>query len=83
MPTLMTERRNGRVRRCDAKCYDSRNASSDKCSCVCGGANHGVRLFTAAKNTLALKGDKYWREKHNHVEFSDLQMALALDEAQS
>jgi hypothetical protein len=35
-------------RRCDAKCY---NASTSKCTCICGGRNHGAGLKTAQLNT--------------------------------
>lgn len=33
--------------RCDAKCY---NAKGLKCTCVCGGMNHGVGLNQAIDN---------------------------------
>ncbi|MBA7496736.1 hypothetical protein ES702_07345 [subsurface metagenome] len=37
-----------RGRSCDAKCY---NATGDKCTCVCGGMNHGQGVTTAIKKT--------------------------------
>ncbi|MCA9962374.1 MAG: hypothetical protein KC443_25240 [Anaerolineales bacterium] len=40
----------GEEGRCDAKCYD---AISDNCTCICGGANHGVGLQRAMDNTRA------------------------------
>lgn len=38
----------GRRRRCDANCY---NATGQKCTCICGGANHGKGLEKALENT--------------------------------
>ena len=38
----------GKVRRCDARCY---NAKGPKCRCICGGRNHGVGLQKAIENT--------------------------------
>lgn len=37
----------GIVGRCGAKCY---NAKTPKCTCVCGGRNHGVGLTQALAN---------------------------------
>ena len=37
--------------RCDAKCY---NAHDDKCTCICGGKNHGAGLNQAVENTREL-----------------------------
>lgn len=34
--------------RCDAKCH---NAKGSKCTCICGGMNHGVELNQAIDNT--------------------------------
>lgn len=33
---------------CDGKCY---NAKGGKCTCICGGKNHGVGLEQAIDNT--------------------------------
>lgn len=50
MTTLMTIYTDGaKVGQCDARCY---NATSPACSCICGGANHGVGLRKAAANTI-------------------------------
>lgn len=47
--TTLVEVSNGKnKRRCDAKCY---NAKGDKCTCICGGANHGKGLDQAMANT--------------------------------
>ena len=35
-------------RRCDERCY---NAKGKRCTCVCGGKNHGVGQEQANKNT--------------------------------
>lgn len=40
----------GIVGRCDAKCY---NAEQEKCTCVCGGKNHGAGRVKATANTEA------------------------------
>jgi len=43
--SLITEvSRDGRRRRCDARCY---NARKPTCRCICGGRNHGVGLQKA------------------------------------
>jgi hypothetical protein len=47
---------NGKTIRCDEGCYNATGLRS-QCSCVCGGANHGVRLYRAVQNTVALAGD--------------------------
>jgi len=39
---------NGSRRRCDARCY---NAQYGKCTCICGGHNHGKGLEQAIENT--------------------------------
>ena len=49
MPTLMTVGNGEGERRCDAKCYEATNS---KCTCICGGMNHGVGLKRAQDNTL-------------------------------
>lgn len=38
----------GCIGRCDANCY---NAKTDRCSCVCGGRNHGAGIDAAAQIT--------------------------------
>lgn len=42
--TIITMSQNGKTRRCDARCY---NAKGSKCTCICGGRNHGVGLNRA------------------------------------
>jgi hypothetical protein len=54
MPTLMTFGNSEGERRCDSKCYD---AKDDKCTCCCGGKNHGVGLQQAMKNNQAMALD--------------------------
>lgn len=41
----------GVVGQCDAKCY---GAHEPRCSCICGGENHGVGLTKALANTRAI-----------------------------
>lgn len=55
---------NGCEGRCDAKCY---NAVDPKCTCICGGLNHGVGLSQAMDNTqkLAEKWIETYSKEHN------------------
>ena len=39
MTTLLLERQEGKLRRCDAACYDA-SSPDEECKCVCGGTNH-------------------------------------------
>lgn len=49
MATLISQiSSSGGRRRCDARCY---NAKHDKCTCICGGLNHGKGLQQAIDNT--------------------------------
>lgn len=41
----------GCLGQCDRKCYD---AAGGRCSCVCGGQNHGKGLTVALANVHAL-----------------------------
>jgi hypothetical protein len=49
MTTLIIARKaDGRLTgRCDARCY---NAKHPRCTCICGGANHGVGRKQATEN---------------------------------
>lgn len=52
MPTLLTwDDAGGQKRRCDAKCYNAKHA---KCTCICGGTNHGKGLKKAIENTMQM-----------------------------
>jgi hypothetical protein len=55
-----------RIGACDANCYGAKVIRMDACTCVCGGANHGVGLHKAFENTQALNGlwKKTWRKAH-------------------
>ena len=59
----------GCVGRCDAKCY---NATSDECTCICGGANHGAGKQQAVENTRELVDTWIddWKDKHPGQEFN-------------
>ncbi len=48
MTTLLTVGNSEGEQRCDARCY---NARGGKCSCCCGGRNHGVGLNVALEQT--------------------------------
>ena len=49
MTTLITQKvGSGPNRRCDAKCYDAKHP---KCTCICGGMNHGAGGVQAIINT--------------------------------
>jgi hypothetical protein len=52
MTTLLIDRRNGTIRRCDLQCY---RASGDTCRCICLGAHHGVGLNAASAHALGMK----------------------------
>jgi hypothetical protein len=49
----------GCIGRCDAKCY---NATTEDCTCICGGANHGVGIRKAEANTRELAEN--WMEAY-------------------
>jgi hypothetical protein len=47
---LIARSRDGKTeRRCDARCHD---AKGKKCTCICGGKNHGVGYTTAVDNAF-------------------------------
>jgi hypothetical protein len=46
--TLMTASDSEGTRRCDAHCY---NAKGEKCTCCCGGKNHGKGLQAALRQS--------------------------------
>jgi len=46
----------GCVGRCDANCHE---AKSPECTCICGGANHGVGLKQAMANTARGVGTRF------------------------
>jgi hypothetical protein len=48
----------GRVGRCDAKCY---NAWCPECHCICQGGNHGAGKQEAIDNTREMAGS--WLEQ--------------------
>jgi len=49
MATLISHRSSsGNISSCDGRCY---NALHSRCSCICGGANHGVGFMQAMDNT--------------------------------
>jgi hypothetical protein len=63
----------GCIGRCDAKCY---NAKGDKCTCICGGRNHGAGLAQARENTIEL-GQQWAREfAEEHPEVTAVQGLL-------
>lgn len=39
------------IGRCDDRCHSAKNP---KCTCICGGANHGVGFDQAVENTQRL-----------------------------
>ena len=43
----------GCIGRCDANCHD---ATDDKCTCICGGKNHGVGLQKAIEHNHEMIG---------------------------
>lgn len=62
MATLMTfKSASGKKERCDARCY---NAKNEKCTCCCGGRNHGKGFVEAFKTTIG-SFDEIVRESKN------------------
>lgn len=59
----------GCIGRCDAKCY---NATCEECTCICGGANHGVGRTKAMDNTreLAESWMEAYKEAHHGQELT-------------
>ncbi|WP_433542076.1 hypothetical protein ACQP10_37960 (plasmid) [Streptosporangium sandarakinum] len=53
----------GRIRRCDARCYD---AHETECDCICAGVNHGVGLDQAIENTRRRGEAWIARARHRH-----------------
>ncbi|WP_422446013.1 hypothetical protein [Thermoanaerobacterium sp. DL9XJH110] len=51
MATLIQQWSGGHRRRCDARCY---NGHGNRCTCICGGANHGKGLQQAMQNTVEM-----------------------------
>jgi len=51
MATVLVVHTSDGVRRCDGKCHNAKHA---KCTCICGGANHGVGLEQAAQQAKEL-----------------------------
>lgn len=47
---LIAKSKDGKKSRtCNARCYD---AKGQKCTCICGGKNHGVGYTTALENVF-------------------------------
>lgn len=46
---------NGCIGRCDDKCH---SALKSRCTCICGGVNHGVGVGQARKNSKALADEE-------------------------
>jgi hypothetical protein len=70
--TLITIGNSEGSRRCDARCYD---AKGPKCSCCCGGKNHGKGLQVAIENTRNMIAD--WSEAEGErVAFAAVQSDL-------
>lgn len=53
MATLIIARKSdgSLIGRCDARCY---NAKGPKCTCICGGKNHGAGIHKAIDNTRTI-----------------------------
>ena len=79
MTLLATYNRDGCTGRCDAKCY---NASDPKCTCICGGRNHGAGEKQAIANTkeLAEAWIEDWKREHpeDDARFTDFAQQLEL-----
>lgn len=53
MATVITQTSGdgSQTRRCDAKCHEAKH---EKCTCICGGMNHGKGLKNAVENMRQL-----------------------------
>lgn len=63
--TLAVYNSDGCVGRCDAHCHEAR---TPKCTCICGGRNHGKGLKQAVENNKQLIDDenlKRFAEAHD------------------
>lgn len=69
----------GCVGRCDARCHE---AEELECKCVCFGANHGVGLAKAQRNTRenAEKWIPQYAERLNLKEFQAESMGAPFDQ---
>jgi len=65
--------------KCDEKCY---NAKSMRCTCICGGVNHGVGLRQAIENLEARQYDLLFENKEEKMIFSNINEILKVDVAQ-
>jgi hypothetical protein len=75
MTTLIRHYKYGRrVAQCDARCY---NAKGKRCTCCCGGLNHGVGLDKALENTRRL-ANRYADEGRNTGDWHKRELTLAV-----
>ena len=80
MTLITVYKSKGSTRRCTAKCYD---AANEKCSCVCGGLNHGKGQQIAVENTeksTSELSEKYAARKDRYS-FGAIQQELFLEMA--
>lgn len=69
--------------RCDANCYD---ATSDVCTCICGGRNHGSGLHQAIAQTKQWAHDLIAELQtptttvHFHPSIAQMHIAEVLDD---
>lgn len=61
----------GCVGRCDGRCYDAKH---EKCTCICGGKNHGKGKAQAVANTQELA--ESWVERAAEKSGSGLQTTI-------
>ena len=74
MTTLISYQSSGGDQgRCDAKCYD---ATEPKCTCICGGRNHGAGKQQAIDNTRKLAGSWIEHARANGQDVSDVELAV-------
>ncbi|MFI7467386.1 hypothetical protein [Nonomuraea sp. NPDC049646] len=63
------------VGRCDANCY---NGLDLRCTCVCGGANHGVGLAAAVAQTRQMVALWLDDRREDGWAFDDVEYGLAI-----
>lgn len=68
----------GKVRQCDARCYD---AHGPKCDCVCGGSNHGRGLAGALRNMEGMILELLEDRDRGKIVVNTWAMSKAMEEA--
>jgi hypothetical protein len=75
---IIAKKRDGRVvGRCDARCHTAKNP---KCTCICGGLNHGVGTPQAIENTQGFALNAHYAESGTSISIRKPQLTLFEEE---